>query len=193
MTISIKNLGFWEMYVPENPPENHPPRTLYCRNKEGVDWYDFRFADGSWDEPCLMVTADPLSEFKFKIQSVSFDKNGVVPLNMQVLEIAGVPEDNPAPWKLFEQKIYDSLTNTITDPEPEPKYFVSKADMWRRCTDEEAELLYADLRNAPAKYQAIFDGASVIDIRDDFFPILEGVVKNRVTDERAAELLEPTF
>ncbi|AUZ94745.1 tail fiber assembly protein [Agrobacterium phage Atu_ph02] len=32
--------GFWELYEPENPPEDAPPNAWYWRNGD-VDWYDY--------------------------------------------------------------------------------------------------------------------------------------------------------
>lgn len=75
---------------------------------------------------------------------------------------------------------------------PLPKYLISKVEMWRRCTDDEAEALYADLRQAPVRLQALFDGAQIVDTRDELYMTLKGIVEARVGADRAAVILAPT-
>ncbi len=69
---------------------------------------------------------------------------------------------------------------------------LSKATLWRRATDEEAEILDATLAAMPARMRRIFDGAGYLDHADDYFPDLRaGIAAALNSEERADELLEP--
>ncbi|MHC2108991.1 hypothetical protein [Methylobacterium sp. CM6246] len=125
MIAKIKDLGTWSRYVPESMPGwvGHVPPgyAVYFarRDSDGLDWYAFRAAEGSFTEGCLLAMAYPGSQGETVQATVRDRGNAPVPTGMRVLEIEDVDPDNAAPWKAYEQRIYDPATQTIGDlPEP---------------------------------------------------------------------------
>lgn len=77
--------------------------------------------------------------------------------------------------------------------EPHPTtYNTSKADIYRRCTDEEAEALHAALLSAPIRLQGIFSGATMINTGDDYYPALRAGIVAALGETRADEVLAPS-
>lgn len=72
---------------------------------------------------------------------------------------------------------------------PPPIIITAKADIWRRCTDLEAQMLDGALADAPAQLRRIFDAAQYIDHSDAFFPVLRSAITDVLGQTRADELL----
>lgn len=93
---------------------------------------------------------------------------------------------------------YQSLGFTLengvwTPPAPVAKpYRISKADIWRRTTDDEADLLRATLSQTSVRLQGIFDGAQFISTDDDFYQMLRAGVVLALGEERTAVVLAPS-
>jgi hypothetical protein len=68
---------------------------------------------------------------------------------------------------------------------------LSKAELWRRCTDEEAESLAFALSQAPFRLRLIFEAAQYLDTTDADYPALRAGVVAAVGEARADELLKP--
>lgn len=80
----------------------------------------------------------------------------------------------------------------VPQPDPPTTYNISKADIYRRCTDEEAEALHAALLAAPIRLQGIFSGATMINTGDDYFPALRVGIVAALGETRADEVLAPS-
>ena len=125
MAAKVKDLGTWSRYVPEIMPDwvgDVPPGYAFNfarRDSDGLDWYAFRAAEGSFTEGYLLGMTYPHAQGE-TIQAVVRDRTAApVPIGMRVVEIEDVDPDNVTPWKAYEQRIYDPATQTIGDlPEP---------------------------------------------------------------------------
>lgn len=103
-------------------------------------------------------------------------------------------------WRTASSQQLSALGFRIyTPPEPEPVeptepkfYTVNKTDLWKRCTEDEAEILQAALAQASAKMQGVFNGATVLHSNDEFFPMLQAGISDAVGEERANEILAPS-
>lgn len=97
--------------------------------------------------------------------------------------IEDVPEPEPEPGPEPEPE----------PTEPPPLTKLAKATLWRRCTDEEAEILSFVLSQAPFRLRLIFEAAQYLDTTDsDYEPLRAGVVA-ALGEARAVTLLHPEF
>ena len=85
----------------------------------------------------------------------------------------------------------------ITSPGWPP--FTSKADIWRRATDAEAEAIDALLRDpppdlgmSPVKLRRLWDDATSIDHTDPLFETIRAIAVQHFGEERAGALLKPS-
>lgn len=76
-------------------------------------------------------------------------------------------------------------------PDPPPLSRLSKAELWRRLTEEEAELLGAALSAAPTRLRRIFEAAAYLDANDPDYPALKQGIVAALGDARANEVLLP--
>lgn len=67
-----------------------------------------------------------------------------------------------------------------------------KADVWRRCTATEAELLDSALAVQPVRLRRMWDDALFISTADELYGVLLAGISAVLGATRAAELLEPT-
>lgn len=99
-------------------------------------------------------------------------------------------------FKLIASKVagpgwtYKGGKFTAPDPVPAPTNgFTYKADIWRRCTDDEFVMLKAALDAAPPRQRQIFaDATRLVHDDPDFVTLRAGVVA-AVGEERADQLL----
>ena len=75
----------------------------------------------------------------------------------------------------------------------------SKADIWRRATDEEAEVIDALLRDppsdlgmSPVKLRRLWEDATSIDHTDPLFETIRAIAVQHFGEERADALLKPS-
>ena len=75
----------------------------------------------------------------------------------------------------------------------------SKADIWRRATDAEAEVIDALLRDlpsdlgmSPVKLRRLWDDATSIDHSDPLFETIRAIAVEHFGEERADALLKPS-
>lgn len=113
--------------------------------------------------------------------------------------LADIPENLPANIILVgdDEEVlsrrYESGQWIEVPQEPHPTtYNTSKADIYRRCTDEEAEALHAALLSAPIRLQGIFSGATMINTGDDYYPALRAGIVAALGETRADEVLAPS-
>ncbi len=82
----------------------------------------------------------------------------------------------------------------VPDPEPQPPaaYRISKADMWRRMSDDEADILKAVLSETSVRMQEIYNGAPYISSDDELFPTLYAGIQGALSTARADAILAPS-
>lgn len=78
------------------------------------------------------------------------------------------------------------------EPEPAPLITISKDAIWRRATDEEAELMENALQSQPVRLRRIYEGATFISTADELYGVLRSALEALFGSERAEELLQPT-
>lgn len=67
-----------------------------------------------------------------------------------------------------------------------------KADIWRRCTEAEADVLDAALDQSPSRLRRLFDDAQYVDPSDPDYPTIRGAVVSALGEARAAVVLAPS-
>ncbi len=68
-----------------------------------------------------------------------------------------------------------------------------KAELWRRLTEEEADLLDAALTAAPLRLRRIYEAASYLDTTDDDYSVLRDGIVAALGEARTVEVLAPTY
>lgn len=76
--------------------------------------------------------------------------------------------------------------------ERQPVRRVYPADLWRRCTDAEADLIAAQVATMPNREQQIFNRAAFYDYADPDFATLQALMISAFGADRAAEILAPS-
>ncbi len=66
---------------------------------------------------------------------------------------------------------------------------ISKDDIWRRATEDEAVQMEAALQQVSPRLHEIYNGATFISPDDELFAVLQGALVQLFGQERAAELL----
>jgi len=74
-------------------------------------------------------------------------------------------------------------------PETMPPTTLAKADLWRRLTEEEAEVLDAALEAAPPRLRRIYEAAAYLDHSDADFPALRAGIASALGEARADAVL----
>lgn len=77
-------------------------------------------------------------------------------------------------------------------PPPTPSSITYKADIWRRCSESEAEILDAALEQAPSRLRRLFDGVAYLDTADPDYPMIRDAISAALGSQRAAEILAPS-
>lgn len=115
-TITINDLGAWELYTPDTIPEAAPPNAIFTRRvSDGMDWYALVHDASKWAAGSLFATATP-SPRGLIMQAIVRDPQRLFPANGHLVEIVGHDETDATPWKAYEQKVLDIAAGTITDP-----------------------------------------------------------------------------
>jgi hypothetical protein len=76
---------------------------------------------------------------------------------------------------------------------PEPPVVLYPADLWRRAGDEEAEQIEAAMNAQSARLRNLFRTAQTYQSDDPLWPVLHEAAVGLFGEERAAELLAPSF
>lgn len=105
-------------------------------------------------------------------------------------EIACTPEqyESPKRWALDGGELH------AAEPEPEPvpatpSLITYKADIYRRCTDEEADAIEMALASASVRKRRLFESALHLDHTDEAFAFVEEALVGMFGKKRAGELL----
>lgn len=67
-----------------------------------------------------------------------------------------------------------------------------KGDLWRRCSEAEADILDAALDQSPSRLRRLFDDAQYLDPSDPDYPTIRAAVVTALGEARAAEVLAPS-
>ncbi len=105
-------------------------------------------------------------------------------------EIACTPEqyENPKGWALDGGELRAS--EAVPDPTPPaPPVITYKADIYRRCTDEEADAIEMALAAAPVRKRRLFESALHLDHSDEAFAFARDALVEMFGETRAGELL----
>lgn len=91
---------------------------------------------------------------------------------------------------------WESAGNTIPpyvpEPEPEPVTIVYPADLWRRVTNDEADVIAEAMQDQPLRLRKIFETAQVYRSDDELWPLLHGMAVQLFGETRASEILAPS-
>jgi hypothetical protein len=77
----------------------------------------------------------------------------------------------------------------LPPPQPPPPRRIAKADIWRRCTEPEAETLDTLLNAQPVRLRRMWADAQFLSTDDDMFPAVQAALATAFGATRAAELL----
>lgn len=78
------------------------------------------------------------------------------------------------------------------EPEPEPVTIVYPADLWRRVTNDEADVIAEAMQGQPLRLRKIFEAAQVYRSDDELWPLLQGIAVQLFGEARASEILAPS-
>lgn len=110
-------------------------------------------------------------------------------------ESAIVPDDMRNRHRLMIAE-WEAEGNTIPpyvpDPEPEPITIVYPADLWRRVTNDEADVIAEAMQEQPLRLRKIFETAQVYRSDDELWPLLQGMAVQLFGETRASEILAPS-
>lgn len=193
MTYTIIDHGTWVPYTREAVVSLEgfplvPAGTMFCRREaDGVDWYDFARAEGSFAAGSILI-ACLKTDIGWVTQGVFADFGRMFPQNQMLIELQGWEGEKP--HNEFGMKIYDPVAQTFTDiPAPVVPVIVFKKDIWVRATDAEADTIETVLAQQTTRKQRIFNEATYLDHSDPFFAELKTGFVEAFGEERAGELL----
>lgn len=110
-------------------------------------------------------------------------------------ENAIVPNDMRNRHRLMIAE-WEAAGNTIPpyvpEPEPEPVTIVYPADLWRRVTNDEADVIAEAMQEQPLRLRKIFETAQVYRSDDELWPLLQGMAAQLFGEARASEILAPS-
>lgn len=69
---------------------------------------------------------------------------------------------------------------------------IYKADIWRRATEEEAEIIDAQLNAQPIRLRRMWQDSQILATTDEMYGPVKAAFESAFGAERAAALLEPT-
>ncbi|MGN7124374.1 hypothetical protein [Methylorubrum thiocyanatum] len=196
MTYTIIDHGTWVPYTREAvlSPEGFPlvpAGTMFCkRESDGVDWYDFSRAEGSFAAGSVLV-ACLKTDLGWITQGVFADFGRMFPQNQMLIEVQGWEGEKP--HNVFGMKVFDPDTGIFTDVPQTPIPVVTfKRDLWVRATDDEADVIEVVLAQQTTRKQRIFSEATYLDHADQFFAELRSGFVLAFGEDRADELLAPS-
>lgn len=99
--------------------------------------------------------------------------------------------DPPAHDPAIKSLGWDGTKWTLTDIPPAP-YRIAKADIWRRASEEEVDILNTLLSTSEIRMQRIYDGATYVSSDDDLFPMLEAALISAIGQARTDAILAPS-
>ena len=153
MTYTVKDHGVWSMSVPAELPEwaaSIPGfKVAFARREgDGADWYEYRAEEGQFAPDSVIATTIKDGEGREIVGGIYRNvMDSAIPFGMRIIEIDGVDPEDPKPWKLFEQKVYDPEAKTFSDQPPPEIRAVSSAQaktaLFNATLDEKVEEIVA--------------------------------------------------
>jgi hypothetical protein len=184
MPQSYKAHGSWSRYEPAEIPPEKPINTMFLkRDTDGVDWYTYAHDPKNFTDGSVKLVIQKWVD-TYVVNAGSTDPTFLFPQGAIVLEVIGF-EGDPSQ---FNGKIVDPATDTFTDP-PAPPAITQKADIWRRCTDSEADTLSNLLAALPARKRNLYNDALYLSHADPFYAELYAAVAQAITPARADVVL----
>lgn len=116
MTYTLKDLGFWEVYIPVTLPPGAPDNAMFARRvSDGKDWYELAHDPTTWTPYSVTATLMP-TPAGLLVQSAVRDASRIFPAGSHLIEIIGIDPAIEKPHKLFEQQICDIAAGTFAPP-----------------------------------------------------------------------------
>lgn len=185
MAQTYKAHGSWSRYTPDPFPTEKPVNTMFCkRDTDGVDWYDYAHDPKNWTDGSAKLCIQSFGTDKMVVTAVNTDPTFLFPQDGTVLEVIGFEGDADQ----FHNNLVDLATDSFVPP-PGPPVRTVKADIWRRCTDAEAETLSNLLAALPARKRNLYNDANFLDHADPFYAELYAAVAQAITPARADVVL----
>ena len=197
------NYGAFEPYTPSWPdslPSEHALRSFkYYRNAAGDDFYALthpvmtpELAEVLGPAPILVSPATYIAAAQVGsahiVQVAGNDPSLASPPGMTFCAVDELPDPS-----VVLGKVIDLATGVLTDRVIPPRpVIISKADIWRRATDAEAEAIDAYLEAQPVRIRNLFRDAEYLSSDDALFPNLVDAFVSAFGEARAAELLAPS-
>jgi hypothetical protein len=112
MAYKVIDHGKWEAYRPDPLPD--VSAAFARRIGDGVDWYAFIQSEGQFYEGSILATAlqDPATGVE-TVKAATRDETLIFPAGSRVIEILGVPANEPKPHDLLAWLNYDPATQTL--------------------------------------------------------------------------------
>ncbi|MCK2056433.1 hypothetical protein [Methylobacterium sp. 37f] len=193
MNYTIINHGNWVPYTKDAvlSPEGFPlvpAGTIFCkRESDGVDWYDYSRAEGTFQPGSIKVVC-LRTNLGLITQAIYAEATSVFPQNCTLIEVQGWEGEKP--HRTFEYKVYDPETHTFSDIVlPAAPVITYKKDIWVRATDEEADIIDQVLSQQSTRKQRIFNEAQYLDHANPLFAELYAGFVQAFGTERADQLL----
>lgn len=117
-----------------------------------------------------------------------FDFKPVLHSSLEVVEVPPEVEQN---WRR-ENGEFSPPPPVVIDLSPSAPAITYKADIWRRCTDEEAASIDQALKAAPIRQRRLFEDAQYLDHADEAFAFAHDALVSLFGEPRADALLAPS-
>jgi hypothetical protein len=187
MAQTYKSHGSWSRYIPDPMPADKPVGTIFCkRDTDGVDWYDYAHTAGNFTDGSAKLTLMQ-GPNGLQVAASNTDPSALFPQGCTVLEVIGFE----GAASQFAGKIVDPTTDAFSDP-PTPPSRTMKADIWRRCTDDEAVTLTNLLASQPLRQRQLYNDANYLSHDDPMYQTLYAAVVQALTQARADAILAPS-
>jgi hypothetical protein len=108
--MNITDHGTWVRYTPDPWPKDYPSFVMFCKNVDGIDWYDYIKSDK------LSPVSIKMTVFEDIVRAVYRDASMLFPQGCLVLEIPDDPVLDPQ--AKYGGKLYDAESNSFSDPPP---------------------------------------------------------------------------
>lgn len=104
------------------------------------------------------------------------------------LEVVEVPIEVDPNWSRDSDGFHPPAPPVI-ESTPAGPVITYKADIYRRCTDDEADAIEMALAAAPVRQRRLFESALHLDHSDDAFAFAQEALVGMFGEKRASELL----
>lgn len=188
MAQTYKAHGSWSRYTPDPFPPEKPGNTMFCkRDTDGVDWYTYAHDPKNFTDGSAKLCIQSFGTGTMVVTAVNTDPTFLFPQGGTVLEVIGFEGSADQ----FLNNTVDLATDSFVPPPPLPS-ITQKADIWRRCSDSEADTLSNLLGALPAKKRNLYNDCQYLDHADPFYAELQAAVVQALGADRANAILAPS-